>query len=144
MRTESHNRLVAVLHLAHGFVAGVSAIGLLLAMVLLFGFKAALERWVFPIRDGGGSDPELWLGVFFVAALAVCTLFAVLFTVPAIAGGFGMLKQRRWARKLVIVSSVVAALDFPLGTALAVYTFWFLLANGRGLSGDGSGLSSNP
>jgi hypothetical protein len=58
---------------------------------------------------------------------------ALLFTVPAIAGGYGMLKQRRWARKWVLVSAVVAALNVPFGTALAVYTFWFLLGSRGGL-----------
>lgn len=144
MKQESHDRLIALLHLAHGFVAAASAIGLLLGIVLLYGFKAALERWVFPIGEGVGSDAELWLGILVVAAVAVYVLFALIFTVPAIAGGFGMLRGKQWARKLVLVSAVVAALNFPFGTALAVYTFWFLLMNGWGLSGVGGGLPAKP
>jgi hypothetical protein len=132
MRTASHSRLVAVLHLIHGFVAAASAIGVFLSVVILVGFKAALERWLFPAGDAG-SDPEFWLYVFAVVAVIVYVLFALLFTVPAIASGFGMLRHKAWARKLVLVSAVVAALDFPFGTAIAVYTFWFLLGSGRGL-----------
>jgi hypothetical protein len=132
MRTESHNRLVAVLHLAHGFVAAASAVGVFLSVTILVGFKAALEWWLFPASDAG-SDPEFWLYGLAALAVAVYVLFALLFTIPAIAGGFGMLRHKAWARKLVLVSSVVAALDFPFGTAIAVYTFWFLLGSGRRL-----------
>lgn len=138
MRPESHNRLIAILHLVHGFVAAASAVGLLLSVVLLFGFKAALERWVFPMGDRIGSDPEFWVGVFAVVVVAIYVIVALLFTVPAIAGGFGMLRHKRWARKFVMVSAAVAALDFPLGTAMAVYTFWFLLGNSQSLQGAGS------
>jgi hypothetical protein len=133
MRPESHNRLIAILHLVHGFVAAASAVGLLLSIVLLFGFKAALERWVFPMGGSIGSDPELWVGVFAIVVVAVYVIVALLFTVPAIVGGFGMLRHKRWARKFVLVSAVVAALDFPLGTAMAVYTLWFLLGDSRRL-----------
>jgi hypothetical protein len=143
MKPESHNRLIAILHLVHGFVAAASAVGLLLSIVLLFGFKAALERWVFPMGDNIGSDPEFWVGVFAVAVVTIYVMIALLFTVPAIVGGFGMLRRRRWARKLVMVSAAVAAIDFPLGTAMAVYTFWFLLGNSRNLQGDES-ISARP
>jgi hypothetical protein len=67
------------------------------------------------------------------SVVAVYVLFALLFTVPAIAGGFGLLMKKRWARKFVLVSAVVAALDFPFGTAIAAYTLWFLLGSSRRL-----------
>lgn len=130
MRTESHSRLVAILHLIHGFVAAASAVGLFLSVAVLFGFKAVLEWWFFPTGDSTGSNLEFWLYVFAVAVVAAYVLLALLFTVPALAGGFGLLLRRRWARKLVLVSAVVAALDFPFGTAIAIYTLWFLLGSG--------------
>src|SRR5438105_5007420 len=119
MKPESHSRLVAILHLVHGFVAAASAVGLFLSVAVLFGFKAALEWWLFPTGDNTGSDLEFWLYVFAVAVVAIYVLIALLFTVPAIAGGFGLLTRKRWARKLVLVSAVVAALDVPFGTAIA-------------------------
>jgi hypothetical protein len=131
MKQESHSRLVASLHLVHGFVAAASAVGLFLSVAVLFGFQAALEWWLFPAGDSTGSDPEFWLYVFAVAVVAAYVLIALLFTVPALAGGFGLLGHKDWARKLVLVSAVVAALDFPFGTAIAVYTFWFLISSGR-------------
>jgi hypothetical protein len=135
MRAESHGKLVAILHLVHGFVAAASAVGLFLSVAILFGFKAALEWWLFPAGDGTGSDTEFWFYVFAVAVVAAYVLLALLFTVPAIVGGFGLLMKKRWARKLVLVSAVVAALDFPFGTAIAVYTLWFLLGMSQRLQG---------
>ena len=132
MRTESHSRLVAVLHLVHGFVAAASAVGVFLSIALLVGFKAALERWMFPTGDTG-SGPEVWLYLLAVVVVTVYVLVTLLFTVPAIAGGFGMLRHKAWARKLVLISAVVAAVDFPFGTAIAVYTLWFLLGSGSRL-----------
>ncbi|HZH31876.1 MAG TPA: hypothetical protein VEY11_14015 [Pyrinomonadaceae bacterium] len=129
MNPESHNRLLAILHLVHGFIAAATAIGVFLTVAVMVGFKAVVEQWVFPIDYGDSANPTFWLGVFAVAVTAVYMLGALLFTVPAIAGGYGMLRQKRWARKFVLVSAAVAALNVPFGTALAVYTFWFLLGS---------------
>lgn len=140
MDTRAHVRLIAILHLAHGFVAAASAIGLLFVFGVLTGFKVAVDRWVFPLPHGGtAEDPELWVWGGALVLVAIYAVGALIFTVPALAGGYGMLKRKRWARKLVLVSAVVAALNFPLGTALAVYTFWFLLGDGREIweAGDG-------
>ncbi len=116
-----------MLHLIHGCVAAATAIGVFLSVAVLVGFKAVVERWVFPIDYGNSADAVFWVYVFAIGVTAVYVFGALLFTVPAIAGGYGMLKQGKWARKFVLVSAVVAALNVPLGTALAVYTFWFLL-----------------
>ncbi len=133
MRTESHSRLVAVLHLVHGFVAAASAVGLFLAAAVTVGFEAIMERWI--THGDPVAQQDTWVWLLIVALVAVYVLIALLFTVPALAGGFGLLMKKRWARKLVLVSAVVAALDFPFGTAIAVYTLWFLLGSGRRLRG---------
>lgn len=129
MNPESHNRLIAILHLVHGFVAAATAIGVFLTVAVMVGFKTVVERWVFPINYGDSANAAFWLSVFAIALTAVYAVGALLFTVPAIAGGYGMLRQKRWARKFVLVSAAVAALNVPFGTALAVYTFWFLLGS---------------
>jgi uncharacterized membrane protein (DUF2068 family) len=121
--------LIAILHLVHGFVAAATAVGVFLTVVVLIGFRTALERWVFQIYEPTDANPGAWLSVFAVAVTAVYMVGALLFTVPALAGGYGMWKRRRWARKFVLVSAVVAALNVPFGTALAVYTFWFLFVD---------------
>jgi len=42
--------------------------------------------------------------------------------------GFGLLKTRRWGRVLAFVLSAVYVWILPLGTLLAVYTYWFLVS----------------
>lgn len=128
-RADTHHRLIAILHLVHGFVAAATAIGVFLTVAVLIGFRTALERWLIPMDDPTDSNPGAWLSLFAVAITAVYMVGALLFTVPALAGGYGMLKHRRWARKLILVSAVVAALNVPFGTALAVYTFWYLFVD---------------
>ena len=96
---------------------------------MLIGFRTALERWLIPMDDPTDSHSGAWLSLFAVAITGVCMVGALHFTVPALAGGYGMLKRRRWARKLVLVSAVVATLNVPFGTALAVYTFWYLFVD---------------
>jgi hypothetical protein len=129
MTTKDHYRLIAMLHLIHGCVAATTAIGVFLSVTVLVGFKAVVERWVFPIDYGDSADAAFWLYVFAIGVTTVYAVGALLFTVPAIAGGYGMLKRKRWARKFVLVSAAVAALNVPFGTVLAVYTFWFLLGS---------------
>jgi hypothetical protein len=45
--------------------------------------------------------------------------------IPSLIAGYGLLKQKRWAKTAAIVAGVFAAAQMPLGTAIAVYTFWF-------------------
>lgn len=128
MYPESHSRLIAILHIVHGFLAAASALGLFLTVIVLVGFKTAIERWVFPIGHSNGEvDPELWLGIIILILITLYVIGALLFTIPAIVGGYGMWRQKSWARKVVLLSAVVAMLNFPFGTAIGVYTFWFLL-----------------
>jgi hypothetical protein len=55
--------------------------------------------------------------------------FLVLLAVPGIIGGIGLLKGKSWARILVLILAVFDLLDFPIGTAIAIYTMWVLLNN---------------
>jgi hypothetical protein len=50
-------------------------------------------------------------------------------TVPSVVAGYALLKRRRWAKVAGIVAGVTAATSFPVGTAVAVYTFWFLFSD---------------
>jgi hypothetical protein len=52
----------------------------------------------------------------------------LLIAMPSIAAGVGLLHYRNWGRILTIVLSVLRLLEFPFGTATAVYSFWVLLS----------------
>ena len=70
----------------------------------------------------GGAPPT----AFFVAMFAVIGIFSVVMTIPSVVAGYALLSRRSWAKVAGIVGGVVAATSFPIGTAVAVYTFWFL------------------
>jgi hypothetical protein len=42
-----------------------------------------------------------------------------------------MLKRKEWARTASIIASVLAAISFPFGTALCVYSLWFVFGEGK-------------
>ena len=127
MTTEDHNKVIGIMHLIWG---GFNA----LIMLFLVPFFLAFIPLI-------GSDPQAppelkWFfgvfGIFFF-------VLALLFGIPPIVAAYGMLKRRRWAKVACIVSSCLAALSFPFGTALCVYTMWFLLGEGERFYRGGGG-----
>ena len=71
------------------------------------------------------DDPEviyiLW------AILPGIGVFVGLLCVLGIIGGIGLFGRRHWARILVLILSGIDLINFPIGTALAVYTIWVLV-----------------
>jgi len=105
-----HVTAVAALHI------GFSIFGLLIGLVVFFvlGTVAAFA-----------DDPDAMIVLPLVATLVGGGL--ILLSLPGIIGGIGLLKHKNWARILILIVSVFDILNIPLGTALAIYTFWALL-----------------
>ena len=58
------------------------------------------------------------------------------FIVGALIGiilGWGLWERRPWARTLAIVLGILALFDFPLGTALGIYTLWVMGSSNAGM-----------
>ncbi len=107
---EKHITLLGWLYIA------LSAIGLLIALI------------VFTAVVGGGlisGDREAIAITSIVGS--VVSGFLVLLSVPGVFAGIGLLRFRPWARMLALVLGILNLLNFPLGTALGVYTIWALL-----------------
>jgi hypothetical protein len=83
-----------------------------------------------PHRPGSTPPPppEVIIGFMFVAVIIIvaATLF---FMLPKIISGYGLRKGRSWAKAWTIVACVLAVLNFPLGTAVGVYGFWFVFGD---------------
>ena len=113
-RMERHVDLVGALNI------GLGALILLVAVA------------IFVLVAGGGliaglaSGETLPVTVTLVVASVIAALLVVL-SVPGIVGGAGLLKRKPWARILVLVMSFLNLLDFPLGTALGIYSIWVLM-----------------
>ena len=55
------------------------------------------------------------------------SIFLAIFSAPEVIGGIGLLKRKEWGRVLVLVVSFFNLINFPLGTALGIYSFIILL-----------------
>ena len=75
----------------------------------------------------GGSLLGGFLGLFLGARAAL-----------GIVAGWGLLTLRPWARILMIVLAILGLFNFPVGTALGVYTLWVLFSN------EGAALFNGP
>ena len=117
MTPEQHIKYLAWSHL--GYAAFFALIfGL---MMLFFGGSMIAAM----LSNPGPSGPPLFVMVFM---LLFMTVMLALFTLPSFVAGYGLLKGKKWAKVWAIISAVLAGGQFPMGTAVTVYTFWFLFS----------------
>jgi len=62
------------------------------------------------------------IGLFVAVIISVLSL-------PSIIAGWGLLKRKSWSRLLAIIIGALNILNFPVGTAIGVYTIWALTQN---------------
>jgi hypothetical protein len=70
----------------------------------------------------GEAEARTVLGV---VGTSVGLLLAAL-AIPGLLAGYGLLAKKPWARILAIVVGVLGLVNFPIGTAIGLYTFWVL------------------
>lgn len=107
MTTQTQNNILVG---AYIFFAGCHALSLF-AVILLLIFDN--DKPISQVR------PEQWL---VMAILTVILSFCLLQLLTA----YGLWRKRAWARKAALVLSTIVIWYFPLGTALWIYTRWFL------------------
>ena len=69
--------------------------------------------------------PELFAGVLIVV-MAFVFITTLLFSIPKIVAGYGLRKEKSWAKIWAIIACVMACMSFPLGTAVGVYGLIFI------------------
>ena len=117
MTPEQHNKYLGWSHIAYaGFFA------LIFGLMMLF-FGATMIAAI--LAEPGPGKPPAVMFVFMLVFMAV--MFS-LFTLPSFIAGYGLLKRKKWAKVWAIISAVLAGGQFPMGTAVTVYTFWFLFS----------------
>jgi hypothetical protein len=120
MTAEQHNKYLAYAHIV--YAAFHSLLG------VFMGFMMFMMLSTMP---GHGAEPP---PAFFVFMGLFLLIFTVGWTIPSMIAAYGLLKRKRWAKTAGIVAGVFAASQLPVGTAVCVYTFWFLFSeNGRQL-----------
>lgn len=108
---EQHIKYLAYSHLGYG---GLMA---LLGLLMIGFFNGVL-----------GLAPEAPpVGIMILFSLFIAFIYGLM-TVPSLIAGYGLLKNKKWAKTASIIGGVTAASNFPIGTAVCVYTFWFLFS----------------
>lgn len=114
MTPEQHNKYLGISHLVYG------------GFFLLFtGAMMAIFSALIFVGPQGPDDPPP--GLFLVLMLFFAFVYGAMI-LPSIIAGYGLLKRRKWAKTASIVAGVFAGMSFPFGTAVCIYTFWFLFS----------------
>lgn len=95
---------------------GFSVLGILMAVFVLL------------ILVGAGAlaeDADVLMVTSIVGVVAAVVI--MLFSIPGIIAGIGLLKRKSWARLLAIILGILNLLSIPFGTLLGIYTLWVLL-----------------
>ena len=95
---------------------GFSVLGLLFILLMTFMF-IGLEEVI--------DDPEAMYIIWTV--LPVIGVLLGVLCVLGIIGGIGLFTKSHWARILVLILSAIDLINFPIGTALGIYTIWVLV-----------------
>ena len=113
----THVKVLGVLYLV---VSGLF-LGCALFLLLASGTAAGIV--------GAAADPEdarVAIPILGIAGTAV-SAFLILFAVPGLATGYGLIKFKQWGRILGIVLSAINLINIPLGTIIGAYGLWVLL-----------------
>lgn len=113
---ETHVQVLAILCLVF---AGLSVL-LGLAIFLVTGAVTSIVGTAADPADARLAIPFIQLGGTTAA------VFCLLWSVPGVIVGIGLLKRLPWARIFGIVISALSLVHVPFGTALGVYGLWVL------------------
>ncbi len=114
MTPQDHNKVIGIMHLIWG---GFNALIMMIMIPFFLMFMGII-----------GSDPHAppEMAAIFGLFGAMMLFFALLFGLPPILAGYAMLKRKSWAKAAGVVAACFEALSMPVGTALCVYTLWFM------------------
>ena len=119
MTPPEHNKYLGIAHLAY---AGFHV----LVTIVMMAFMGTMMSQIF---DQAGRMGDTRSPAFMPVILIFAGGFQLVISIPPIIAGYAFLKRRPWAKIAGIAGGIVAAMSFPIGTALAVYTFWFIFSD---------------
>lgn len=111
---KNHVTAVAVLQLGMG-VLGISGACILLFVMIGPGLLVlSLEGETLPLTILTGISTAI-------------SAMIVIFSIPNIVAGVGLMLWKNWARYLTMVLGVLQLFNIPVGTAIGAYSLWVLL-----------------
>lgn len=99
----------------------LGGMGVVIALAVM-----ASAQWLAHLLHNVNAEFEVPVALIQVGVSVVVGVI-LLTSLPCLVLGFGLLSVRPWGRVLGLVLSAVLLLNFPFGTAVALYGFWVLL-----------------
>jgi uncharacterized membrane protein len=115
MTAEEHNKTLATLHFIYGAMHGLTLVGLLLLVIVVWFATPAAN-----------SVSNFWLAGGVVVFLVLLVFVGLL----PLAVGYALRTRKRWARPLGLSLAVASLINIPVGTALGIYTIKFFRSEG--------------
>jgi len=106
---EKHINVIAALHI------GLSILGILTGILVFI---------ILHFAGGVSDDNQAQIVLSIIAQVLIG--FIVFLSLPGIIAGIGLFKRKEWARILTLIISVLDLINFPIGTAVGVYSIWAL------------------
>ena len=123
-----HVSILGWLVIAHAVMTGLIGVIVIFAGQVARRFILDNPR-IFDNLDPRDAPPPELLNIVGPVTFLIGMIF-LLIALPSVAAGVGLLRYRSWGRVLTLVLSFVRLLEFPFGTATAIYSFWVLLSRG--------------
>jgi hypothetical protein len=123
-----HVKVLGWLVIAHAALTGLLGLAVMFAGQFLQRFILNNPGVLDHVDPNDVPPPEV-IGVIGPLAFFIGVILLMVAT-PSVAAGVGLLRYRSWGRVLTLVLSFLRLLEFPFGTATAVYSFWVLLSRG--------------
>jgi len=114
---DTHVKVLGALQIALGALSLFGA--LILTLVFVGGFGA--------VSVSGDSDAAIALPFIGITGIALVSIL-LLWSLPGIITGIGLLRLRPWARVAGIVLSILGLVAIPFGTVIGVYGLWVLFS----------------
>ncbi|HEV7857795.1 MAG TPA: hypothetical protein VGO91_04030 [Pyrinomonadaceae bacterium] len=114
MKAQEHNKLLGIFFLVMGGMQLMSMLSCLLIMPMFLSQTSPLRRDAnFPVA-------------FFTGIMVGVMVFSLLIGTLYLIAGFGLIKHKPWGRMAGIIAAIPSLLGIPIGTALGIYTLWFM------------------
>jgi len=123
MTSNEKARLLGILFWAYTALNVLIVLGIAVIYIAIFGVVFSQVP-----QKADDPPPELIMAIIAIAFF-VALAFTILFSVPKIVAGYGLRKNKPWARTWTIVASIMACMSFPLGTAIGVFGLIFLFGD---------------
>jgi hypothetical protein len=114
LRLDGHKKILGILYIVSSAltVLGLLLLNALLSLIFSFAFAEL--------------TPEEQRIMDFVMSIAayIPGIVIVLFVLPTVIAGVGLLMRKSWAMILGVIVGCFKLFSFPIGTAIGIYAIW--------------------